>query len=155
MTLRTTGPIFGLMNLSDQWPFGLLAIRPYGTIFGPMALRTTDLSDFWPFGPVHDFRTNEPSNQRPFGISSCPPLATPVECWVTGGCKAEMTDDGLHPIPTPLELINRTSNIKWGWYRKTTSQLIIFDNWTICDTNEIGGYTMARDTVHHNMSWGK
>ena len=77
MTLRTTGPIFGLMslrtiNLSDQWPFGLLTIRTNGMIFGPMTLRTTDLSDYWPFGLVHDFRTNEPSDQRPFGISSCP-----------------------------------------------------------------------------------
>ena len=66
MTLRTTGPIFGLMslrtiNLSDQWPFGLLTIRPNGMIFGPMTLRTIDL-----------LRTNEPSDQRPFGISSCP-----------------------------------------------------------------------------------
>ena len=77
MTLRTTGQIFGLMslrtiNLSDQWPFGLLTIRTNGMIFGPMTLRTTDLSDYWPFGLVHDFRTNEPSDQRPFGISSCP-----------------------------------------------------------------------------------
>ena len=80
MTRRTTGPIFGLMslrtiNLSDQWPFGLLTIRTHEMIFGPMTLRTTDLSDYWSFGPVHDFRTNEPSDQRPFGISSCPPLA--------------------------------------------------------------------------------
>ena len=85
MTLRTTGPIFGLMsvrtiNLSDQWPFGLLTIRTNGMIFGPMTLRTTDLSDYWPFGLVHDFRTNEPSDQRPFGISSCPPLTLYVWC---------------------------------------------------------------------------
>ena len=83
MTLRTTGPIFGLMslrtiNLSGQWPFGLLTIRTNGMIFGPMTLRTTDLSDYWPFGLVHDFRTNEPSDQRPFGISSCPQLP----CWI-------------------------------------------------------------------------
>ena len=32
----------------------------------------TDMSDYWPFGPVHDFRTNEPSGQWPFRISSCP-----------------------------------------------------------------------------------
>ena len=41
MTLRITGPIFGLMNfrainLSDQWPFGLLTIRTNGKIFGPI-----------------------------------------------------------------------------------------------------------------------
>ena len=71
---RTTGPIFRLMNLRtinlpDQWPFGLLAIPTHGTIFRSMTLRTTDLSDYSPFGPVHDFRTNEPSDQRPFGIS--------------------------------------------------------------------------------------
>ena len=65
MNLRT-------INLSDQWPFGLLTIWTYGTIFRPMTLRDTDLSDYWPFGPVHDSRTNEPSDQWPFGISSCP-----------------------------------------------------------------------------------
>ena len=85
MTPRSTGPIFGLMNLrtinlSEQWPFGLLTIRTYGTIFGPMTIRTTDLSDYWPFGPVHDFRTNELSDQRSFEISSCPPY----------GCKHAM-----------------------------------------------------------------
>ena len=32
----------------------------------------TDMSDYWPFGPVHDFRTNEPSDQWPFRISNCP-----------------------------------------------------------------------------------
>ena len=68
MTLRTSVPIFGQMNLrtiehSDQWPVGLFTCRTNGTIFGPMTLRTTDLSDYWPYGPM----------QRPFGISSRPP----------------------------------------------------------------------------------
>ena len=43
-----------------------------------MTLRTTGLSDYWPFGPMHDFRNNDPSDQRPFGISSRPHLDSPM-----------------------------------------------------------------------------
>ena len=67
--LRTTGPIFGLMNLrtinfSDQWPFKLLTIRTYGTIFGPMTLQTTDHADQCTIFGAMNLRTNDHSEYR-------------------------------------------------------------------------------------------
>ena len=107
------------INLSDQWPFGLLTIRTYGTIFRPMTLRTTNLSDYWPFGPAHDFRTNEPSDQRPFGISSCPPLLMGTQI---GGMNLRPRDKATE---RPMQYMFRSRG--FPWISSEITRTIFFD----------------------------
>ena len=61
-----------------------------------------------------------------------------------------MRDDGLFPVPTPLALINLTSNITVIPYLSVfdifncLTALKRFQNLTFCGVNKMKGYTMAK-----------
>ena len=74
MTLRTTGPIFG-----DQWPVGLLTYQTNEAIFGPMTLRTTDLSNYCMIFEPMKFRTSDHSEYR--AVPGTKGAESDATCW--------------------------------------------------------------------------